>query len=75
MSDVMHDFETALTRVGTIGALAMNEAAQAIREAKKLRDQLDDALDALAEKDAIIRARDEIIAELQQVNSMQRTGR
>lgn len=62
-------------RVVEIASAITGENVRLADEVKKVRDQLVDAQDEIYALGVKIRERDEIIAELQQLSSMRRTGR
>lgn len=53
----------------------ISERAQLDAQVRKVSAQLDDAMDEIYALKVTIRERDELIAELQQINTSRRTGR
>lgn len=73
--NAQEQLEAELAKVAKVAAVIVAESERVSRDRKKVADQLDDAMDEIYRLKIACREKDEIIAELQQVNTGLRTGR
>lgn len=75
MSATLDRLEADARKLVTLASDVVSENAQLDAQVRKVSAQLDDAMDEIYALKVTIRERDELIAELQQINTSRRTGR